>query len=83
MFTVKLMRGENNAEIHVLEAMDVRIQRSQGADINSAGSAVIVNPGRGDFEQWFYVGNNGNDPTQYRLAVIENAAGKTTEVVRP
>lgn len=80
MFTVKLMTGQPGQTIKIVEAREVEIKALQG--INACGEhAIVVKPGpEGMDDFWYYVGHDS--PDQYQVAVIENAAGKTTEVVR-
>ena len=76
MFTVKLMRGENNSEILLKQSAEVVVKR-----MTDGSAAVVTRASADDDTMWNYVG--GDDPSNYAMAVIENAAGKTTEVVRP
>jgi hypothetical protein len=79
MFTVKLMRGINNSNIKIIEAREVEIRMGAcGGTVAGVQHAVIVKPGPdGTDDFWHYVGGPDWD-----MAVIENAAGKTTEIVR-
>lgn len=80
MFTVKLFRGLNNELIDVFEAHSVRIQKRNHID-QMPDVAIILDSGRPS-EFWHYVTNEPND-WHYRMGVVENMAGKTTEVIHP
>jgi hypothetical protein len=79
MFTVKLMKGMQNEQIKVIEAREVEIRMSAcGSSDDGIQHAVIVKPGHdGNEDFWHYVGGPDWD-----TAIIENAAGKTTEIIR-
>lgn len=77
MFTVKLMKGESNSVIKIVEAREVEIRmHSVGGSNQDTQHGIIVTPFIGE-QVWYYVGN-----PDWEMAVIENAAGKTTEIVR-
>lgn len=80
MLTVKLMRGMNNSQIKIIEAREVEIRMNAcGSSAEGTQHAIIVKPGPDGLDDfWQYVG--GADG--WEMAVIENAAGKTTEIVR-
>lgn len=80
MFTVKLMTGPNNETIDVFEAHTIRVQRRKHIDAPN-DTAIVLDAGK-PTEFWYYVTSEPSDG-HYRMAVIENAAGKTTEVVHP
>lgn len=77
MFTLKLMRGVNNEQIDIISASRVRIDRRKLSD--SPEVAIIVDEGSST-EFWYYLTSTPGDDF-YRMCVVENLAGKTTEVV--
>lgn len=80
MFTVKLMKGENNSTIKLVEAKEVEIRMNNRGD-STAGNQhaiLVIEPGTAATEvSWYYVGH-----PDWAMAVVENEKGKTTEVVR-
>jgi len=82
MLTVKLMRGINNSNIKIIEAREVEIRMNAcSGSAEGTQHAVIVKPGpEGLDDFWHYIG--GSAPDAWDMAVIENAFGKTTEIVR-
>lgn len=89
MFTVKLYRGNSSdaqdprvpIAMQILEARTVEVQL--GVELGS--KHIIINPGQQDEHHEYVKGESARTgaPDDWNWAVIENAAGKTTEVIRP
>lgn len=80
MFTVKLMKGEHNNVIKLVEAKEVEIRMNHcgGTREGMQHAIIVIEPGAAATEtSWYYVGHPDWD-----MAVVENEKGKTTEVVR-
>jgi hypothetical protein len=77
MFTLKLMKGQTNETIKLIEAAEVEVKLyHSGGTQQGTLHAIVVTPPYGE-QTWHYLGHSDWD-----MAVIENSAGKTTEVVR-
>lgn len=77
MFTVKLMKGENNSVIKIIEAREVEVRLSVRGDTSYGNQhGIIVTPPTGE-PFWHYVGQ-----PDWEMVVVENATGRTTEVIR-
>lgn len=80
MFTIKMYRDGVTTKIRVLEADSFSILRSD------SGAEITLHRKVGDDERYDLGDGNPTleaDGRQYDRAIIENAAGKTTEILGP
>jgi hypothetical protein len=86
MFTVKLFRGpKNSTDVASSQVMTADVVRVDHDLIAGSGKHIILDPGQqNEYHVYVY---HPDEPQcaadDWNWAVIENAAGKTTEVVRP
>ncbi len=86
MFTVKLSKSQHPnspslTETLIVEAREVEIRWNRGQHPGGNSHQIVVRPGQdGNEEHFYHVGIGG--PDEFYEGIIENAAGKTTSIVR-
>lgn len=85
MFTVKLFRGTSPDPQDPRAPSATMLMEARTIEVRPAvaGRHIVINPGQQDEHHAYVLKPDDATPEDWSLAVIENAAGKTTEVVRP